>query len=789
MKSIMFISLLGLTLTLESVTLAADQSVLYVSPSGNDSWSGIEKVNAAKSDGPLATLEAAVEKSRNAGEVSRRILLAEGRYFLKGMLALDKRDKRLSIEGAGQGKTIIYGGRQLTGWTRIDDRMWSASLPPEMSEASFRVLVANDRILARARYPEKGYLEHETKFPVRWMSSAGGGWERKPTMEEYTKMVYREGDIPKDLRIENAEITICHMWDESTLPVAGHDVATRTITFKSQGIHPPGAFNKNGYVIWNTREGMTRPGQWYLDKVEKKVYYRPCEGEDMSSISIIAPVTVKIISLERGKGNRAENVTIRDLTVSAGDAPMTQSGFGASNWPGVIDAGAAKGVVVERVEVQNSGVWGVRGADMQIKDCHFHHIGGGGIKYWGGALVEGNHIHDIGLVSANSLGINGGGKGSIVRRNVIHDTPYSGMAIGGTETLIEENELYRCMQVHHDGAAIYMGGGQQCTIRRNLARDMVEVGKGYGVSAYYLDEKCQGCVVAENIAIDVPHPSQNHMTLNCELRDNVFICKGDMKIAFSRCSGHKVTGNKFHLEGKLNVYEPDAITEWTNNLIFAANDKGGQVLDDFEHKPFTARDKPLYFKAVTVDKPPLINGKMDDDEWPSGGRSLGERPNQHSVRGAPTSVKITADKTGIYILVNVVSMFPPQRKLGKEWGKDEGIELVIEQNRDGKKILHTLHGFTDGTLKCVQAGGSAVEDSEAFARCLSYAAGVEKQLWRSEWAIPFSALGMNPSENLTIPFNITVYRSEDDVYAQFAGTLGETWDLQRGGRLTVENVK
>ncbi len=763
---------------------AVHAAVFYVNPTGDDNRRGLT------TDMPLATLERAVSLCRAQPNGTHEIVLSEGRYFLKEMLTLDQRDQGLVIRGAGAGKTVIYAGRHLTGWVKKTDKLWYADLPSELANASFRVLLANDRILPRARFPEKGYLQHESRFPVRWMSSAGGGWERPPTNDEYTRMIYHAGDIPTDLRIENAEITICHMWDQSTLLIAAHNSASRQITFQDRGAHPPGAFGKHDYVIWNTREGMTKPGQWYLDKVEKRVYYYPRSDENIESITIIAPISVTAISLDGSKERSgAHNVTIRDLSIMAGDAPMTLAGFGGSKWPGVINANKAAKTTVERVEIANSGVWAVRGADLQIKSSHLHHLGGGAIKYWGTALIEGNHIHDIGLVSANFVGINGGGKSSVVRRNIIHDTPYSGMAVGGEDTLIEENVIFRCMQVHYDGAAIYMGAGQRCMIRRNIVRDMIQKGSGYGVSAYYLDEKCQECVVAENIAINVPHPTQNHMTLNCELRDNLFICEGDMKLAFPRCSGHKVSGNKFHLSGKINLIEADAVTEWQNNLFYIINADGGQVLTDFPRSEFTPREKPRYFNAAIIKKAPIINGQLDHDEWPAGGTSLAERPTQRSVRGAPISAKLVADNTHLYLLVNVVAMFSKQRRTGAKWGHDEGVELTIEQKIGDESHLHVLRGFTDGSLRPAEIPGVTSPNSPAFTRNIRYAADMTDKLWRSEWAVPLKDLGIDPSKKSTIAFNLTIYRSEDDVYAQFAGTLGETWDLTRGGRVNIDLSK
>ena len=198
-----------------TLTVCAAAPTWYVGTNGNDAWSGTLPVpNEAGTDGPKATLVAARDASREQAGQERRIELGEGRFFLDQSLELDPRDAKLTLAGAGMGKTILYGGRRIEGWAKAGDQLWVAKLPEDQPDWSFRILVVNDAIQERARVPETGYLEHETKFPVRWMSTAGGGWERKPTELELTTMRYREGDIPADLRVANSEVTVCHMWDE-----------------------------------------------------------------------------------------------------------------------------------------------------------------------------------------------------------------------------------------------------------------------------------------------------------------------------------------------------------------------------------------------------------------------------------------------------------------------------------------------------------------------------------------------------------------------------------------------
>ncbi len=289
-----------LVLGIPAASFAAEVPTWHVSPDGNDAWSGrTAAADEKKDDGPLATLGAALQSSRKQTTAARRIVLGPGRYYLEQTLVLDARDTDLTIEGAGMGKTIVYGGRWITGWHKEGERFWAADVAEVKAGTwDFRALVVNDRLCPRARLPKTGRLEHESRFPVRWMSTAGGGWERKPTQEELTTLKYAEGDLGSWLSVRNAEITVYHMWDESMVGMAAHDPKTRTLTFSTPSKSPPGAFGVNGYVVWNLREGMTEPGQWYLDRDAGRILYWPPADEDMTKALAVAPCVESIFDIQ-----------------------------------------------------------------------------------------------------------------------------------------------------------------------------------------------------------------------------------------------------------------------------------------------------------------------------------------------------------------------------------------------------------------------------------------------------------------------------------------------------------
>ena len=770
----------------------------HVSAAGRDTWSGRHaEPTADGADGPLANLAAAVAASRQQAETPRRILLAPGRHFVQQTVALDARDSDLTIEGAGAGQTTVYGGRRITNWRRDGERFWVADVPQvKQGEWDFRALVVNDRLCPRARLPETGRLTHESSFPVRWMSTAGGGWERKPTQSEVTTLKYREGDLGPWLSVRNAEVTVYHMWDESMVGLATHDPATRTLTFANPAGHPPGAFGVKTYVVWNVKEGMTRPGQWYLDRDEGRVVYWPLPEEDMTAPVVVAPTVETILRLTRQQDKPARNVTVQSLTLSTTTTPCRAGGFGASNYRGALELEKAEQIRLLGIEITNTaghGIreWGTR--DLLIQGCQLHHLGAGGLRVGDGTgTIEGNQIHHVGMLYPSAIAMMaGGGQGTYtVRRNEIYDTPYSGMCISGVNTVIEENLLYRCMQELHDGAAIYVGGAKANILRRNVVRDIVKVGKGYGVSSYYLDEKCRDCIVEGNVSIGVSRPSHNHMTLNCKLRNNVFICDGDMDLSFARSAGYQVTGNTLHLNGKLSIGDPDAVTEWSGNLIVQSGEVTPAISDAFPVSPRAPRNTPLQAVAMPMARPPVLDGKLEGEEWPSGGTGLGELPDQRRARGAPCVAKFCADAEALYVAVTVVSMFPEDRKTGRAWGTDEGVEVAVEgKQADGRPVVYVLRGYSDGSFESLPVGGAATPEAEAMKEAVGYAAAVEKSVWRCEWRIPFAALGITPAAGAALPMNVTAYRSEDAQFIQWAGSLGETWDLTRGGRLALRNAQ
>ncbi|MBX7256416.1 MAG: right-handed parallel beta-helix repeat-containing protein [Candidatus Hydrogenedentes bacterium] len=569
---------------------------LFVAPGGNDAISGERRA-------PFATLHAALDSTRKLGtERPRRIMLLPGEYFLDAPLTLNAADSGLTIEASKRGDVTLYGGKPIAGWERDGDRFWSAKVSDAQRDA--RMLVVNGRFCKRARLPESGYFEHLTVFDVPWMSTTGGGWKRKPTHEELTTLTYNPADLGEWLDVRSAELTVYHMWDESVVGVAANDAQAHTLTFSNEAGHPAGAFGVKKYVVWNVREGMTQPGQWYLDRAAGRVVYWPLPGEDMESAAAILPTMESIVVLD-SKNGPVKNVTLRGLRLSVTNTPLKAGGFGASAFAGAIQVGKSENCRIEDVGIANVNGQGIQtwGSDgLLIARCHVHDTGAGGIRAGGGVEVSDCHIHHVGRTYPSGIALSGNeAEGKSVRflHNLIHDTTYSGIVCGGDNHVIEGNHIHHVMQELHDGAGIYVGFGKGMRLAGNWIHDIESEG-GYGASAYYLDEQAENCVVEGNLSTDCAWPSHNHMAKNNTIRNNVFICSGDAKLTFPRSSGFTFERNVVVVKGRLTVTNPNAIVSMPNNVFYSEKGKvEGIALD--QYKATDATDLTLRDGSVCAD--------------------------------------------------------------------------------------------------------------------------------------------------------------------------------------------
>ncbi len=515
---------------------------IHVSPAGNDGNSGTARQ-------PVATLAAALAKSRQVGIGRwRRIVVHEGRYF-NTEVTLGPGDSGLTIESAPGERPILYGGRPITGWIREPNGWFSAAVP-EVSEGiwDFRSLLVNGRFAPRSRYPEEGALSHESVFDVRWMSSSKGGWERKPTLEERTTLRVRPEILPSGFDPRNAELTIYHAWDETLVGVKTADRATGTIFFANPAGHPPGAFGgwvkqARTFVIWNIREGMTRPGQWYLDRAQGRLFYWPLPGENLESLTVIAPSRFSILRIAGTEGEPVQEVCLRGLTLSSTNTPLKAGGFGACAFEGSVEAEHTRGLRLESLVLHGVGGWGARllkSEEVRCEGCEVIEAGAGGVQLDGSRWTVRNTLFlKPGRTYPSAIALHAKGCGGQILHNEFRHTPYSAVSAGGETLQIGHNFFSSVMEELVDGACIYVFAGKNCRAWGNHARAIRDV----RAHAWYLDEQSEDCRVEGNLAVDVPWALHMHMARRCVLRNNICLSRGSARFSLVNCEGFMVERN------------------------------------------------------------------------------------------------------------------------------------------------------------------------------------------------------------------------------------------------------
>jgi len=139
----------------------AAETRVYVSPDGNDAWSGtLPSPNAAGTDGPLASLQRARDVVRPLKrDRPVRVVVRRGTYYLPETLVLGPQDSGteacpITYEAAEGEDVTLSGGRPITGWNPDDQGIWYADLPAARDGAwRFRQLYVDGRREPRARYP------------------------------------------------------------------------------------------------------------------------------------------------------------------------------------------------------------------------------------------------------------------------------------------------------------------------------------------------------------------------------------------------------------------------------------------------------------------------------------------------------------------------------------------------------------------------------------------------------------------------------------------------------------
>jgi len=717
-------------------------------------------------------LEAVAAVATNTA-APREIRLTAGRFYLPRPIELTAAHSNLVLRGAGAGRTFLYGGVRVTGWTKEKGTPFCLAPLPASCTNVFRTLVKDGTLAPVATYPGgTNRFSHLGQFAPKILSSLQGGWQRKPTDAECREMPYRVEDLPDTVDLANADIRLFHMWSDSLCTVSNVDRAAHVLWTRQPANWAMGAGNRRQYEVLNVREGMTEPGRWYLDRAKRVLHYWPKPDEDLSKIVFVAPTLPYVIGINRdvrAKRNRrlwARNVVIADLTVSA-SAPSVgeMSNFGGSAITAAVSSDMTDGLRLENVNVSEVGGAGIsmdNATHCVLAGCDVRNTGARGFAFGGWAaagdnLIVSNRICDVGLVYRGACGLAAGGTNLVVRRNEICRIPYCGIIGGGSDNLYEENYIHHVMQVLHDGGAIY-GNLTRCVLRRNVVHDVVPDGKGFGVHAYYPDEGSRDCLIEDNYAEGVGTPSHNHMTVRTVVRGNTFVFRDKMHISFSRSHDCAFSNNTLVCAGDLTIGDPDAVPHWENNFAIRPSDPENAASRRVvglwtPDRPQQKKRWEGQSKARRVARPPVLDGAFGADEWPLTWEAIDRTADRHKSGFSGAMVRFAWDDEHLYVAFQSAAFRDSTVSEGAVWGKDDGIELLFT---DGRRVRAFFAGASEIVPQDFAAAGVRV----ASANDRSGKPWRNRNVARYEISVPWKALGVAPKAGLKVPFNACAFMSE-----------------------------
>ncbi len=518
-------------------------ATLFVAPHGNDAWSGrLAEPNAAKTDGPLATLGRAQEKIRTlkksaplpAGGIT--VVVRGGTYFLPKTLELGQADSGTAeapvvYRGAKGERAKIFGGRPITGFVPYRGSILKADLAAQgFHGIRFRQLFFDGKLQPLARYPN---FDPQNPCGGGWAYADFDGktipWYADHHKENHRTFRYKEKDARPWSHPEEGEVFVFPFYNywNNILPIASIDRKKREITLAADASYPirPG----DRYYVRNLLEELDTPGEWYLDgKTETLYFWPPAAIKDQV---VCAPTMPTLIAITPGTSHLAirelelqccegTGVTVRGASdcLLAGNT-IHHTGSDAVS----VSEGQRVGVVGNDIYEVGSAAIVLRGGDRRTLTPAGHY-------------ADNNYIHHTGVIEKAGVGVWLEGVGLRATHNLIHDCPRIGIQFDGNNLAMEYNHVRHVGSETEDIGIIYTGGRNWTSSRGsricyNYFHDILGYGRSNGrwVSPYfargvYLDDNAGGVDVIGNIvARAVDGLLMLHNARDSRIENNIFI--------------------------------------------------------------------------------------------------------------------------------------------------------------------------------------------------------------------------------------------------------------------------
>lgn len=528
----------------KEITKLVSSEMIFVDP-----VNGLD-TNGGTYSAPLKTLDKAQQmingKLSSGTTGSVYTVLMPGEYSVvddEFALISDDSSENVTVTYASYkpGEAKITGGREITGFTLYDEgkNIYRASVEPGIDS---RQLYVNGVRAVRAR--SEGKLENA----VNLGKGAAGLTTTDTSFLTYehlqdVEMVFYENWTNPRCCVQSAEL------DQSTGLVTltlNSDAWTRLMN-KGNCVPTVPEYYENAYELLDSE------GEFYLDKYEGYLYYKPRTYENMSTAKVVLPVAERLMSVAGTAENPVQNITFNGISFeyttwndangygyvdNQNNNPVTatRSGF----IPGAVELKNVDNVNFYNCKFSKIGQTGVKMTEA-IQNCDF--VGNEIFDTSGGAIFVGdptwaqarapqdakyyqinnnvtdNYIHDISVEFRGGAAISAAyPKNMNICNNEVYNTSYSAVHTGwgwgstaesGTVNLhINNNYLHKILNTKiYDGGGIYtLGhtGGSLDNMNEMCGNYCYDIGNRYGV--LYPDEGSSYWLIKNNVVDQTEHP-------------------------------------------------------------------------------------------------------------------------------------------------------------------------------------------------------------------------------------------------------------------------------------------
>jgi hypothetical protein len=410
------------------LSVGINATEIWVSPKGDNKNPGTELK-------PLATLDMAIRKARELRRLSDpavkngiHIFLKGGIYELQDPVFIRPEDagtlaSPTIIQNAKNEKPVLSGGILVKGWKKASSKVeglpaiakgkvWVADAP-QMADniVDFRQLWVDDKKAIRSMSTAEGEMDRI----LSWNHQEETCWIPKPKLKDFKYQPGMELFIHQWWAIANLRIKNIQTKGDS-LKLSFYQPES-----KIQSEHPwPAPWQSketgnSGFYLSNSIQFLDQAGEWYLDKVNRKIYYWPLEDENLAKANVRIPYLENLVKIEGTIDQPVSHVHFKGITFSHStfNRPSQKGHVPLQAGMYLLDAYKLKTPgTPDKAGLENQGWIGRPRAAVEVnfsdhtsfEDCAFTQLGSTGLDYQKGNhndLIQGNLFKDIGGTAIN----------------------------------------------------------------------------------------------------------------------------------------------------------------------------------------------------------------------------------------------------------------------------------------------------------------------------------------------------------------------------------------------------